>query len=128
MKRMRNAIVASVGVVVMSAIIVPQPVWAQATRKGAAAPKLATEVEEITVVAQKREENIQETPLSVTALTGAALEERGVTDVYGITDVAPNVRVNSVGGNMHVGMRGVTQARHVVRAQHHRGRDQFHYE
>ena len=110
MKRMRNAIVASVGVVVMSAIIVPQPVWAQATRKGAAAPKLATEVEEITVVAQKREENIQETPLSVTALTGAALEERGVTDVYGITDVAPNVRVNSVGGNMHVGMRGVTQA------------------
>ncbi|MFN8625916.1 MAG: TonB-dependent receptor [Candidatus Binatia bacterium] len=57
------------------------------------APKVEAEIEEITVVAQKREESIQEVPVSVTALTGETLEDRGVFDVEAVGQAAPNVRI-----------------------------------
>ncbi|HEX2511840.1 MAG TPA: hypothetical protein VHK44_04515, partial [Xanthobacteraceae bacterium] len=38
----------------------------------------ASTLEEITVTARKVEENLQQTPIAVTAITGAALEDRQV--------------------------------------------------
>jgi hypothetical protein len=40
----------------------------------------AAEFEEITVTATKREESLQDVPIAVTALTGEALEELGITN------------------------------------------------
>jgi len=51
------------------------------------------EIEEITVTAQKREENIQETPISVTALTGSVLAEKGASSVSDLVQSVPNVFV-----------------------------------
>src|SRR3546814_19034548 len=39
---------------------------------------VATQLEEITVTAQKRAENVPDVPLAVTALSGAALEPAGL--------------------------------------------------
>ena len=38
-------------------------------------------IEEILVTARKREENLQDIPLTVSAFTEAALEERGITSL-----------------------------------------------
>lgn len=50
---------------------------------------------EIVVTAQKRSENIQRVPISITAFTSASLETRGVTDVTSIGNLAPNVTLDA---------------------------------
>ncbi|MDE0286747.1 MAG: TonB-dependent receptor [Gammaproteobacteria bacterium] len=46
-------------------------------------------IEEILVTARKREENLQDIPLTVSAFTEAALEERGITSLQDIADFTP---------------------------------------
>jgi len=48
---------------------------------------------DIVVTAQRRSTNLQQTPISITALTSEALRERSVNDVSGITDATPNVQL-----------------------------------
>ncbi len=96
---------------VLSALALPPATWGQAAKK-AAAPSTEPEVESITVTAQKREEPIQETPLSVTALTSDTLEQKNVTDVVDLGQAAPNVRIVSNPGSpasTTITMRGITQ-------------------
>ena len=93
-------------------LIAPARSWAQAA-KAKAVPKVEAEIEEITVTAQKREESIQEIPLSVTALGSAMLEQRGVTDIGDMGQMAPNVRITSNPGSqssLTISIRGVAQA------------------
>jgi len=54
-------------------------------------------LEEVVVTARKREESLQDTPLSVTAVSGQLLTEMGVADLTGIADVAPNVSFSTTG-------------------------------
>ena len=46
-------------------------------------------IEEIIVTARKREENLQDIPLTVSAFTESALEERGITSLQDIADFTP---------------------------------------
>lgn len=48
-------------------------------------------LEEITVTAQKREENLQSVPLSISALSSEDLEQRGITSYEGIAAATPSV-------------------------------------
>ena len=48
-------------------------------------------LEEITVTARKREEGLQDTPIAVSAFTGANLEARGIEKLNGIMQITPNV-------------------------------------
>ncbi len=48
-------------------------------------------IEEIVVMARRRAESLQETPLSVTAISSEGLEARGIEKVSQVTEVAPNV-------------------------------------
>jgi iron complex outermembrane receptor protein len=60
----------------------------------AAAPTAGSEavgLEEIVVTAQKRDERLQEVPLTVSALTGAQLERAGVTSSRDLTLLAPGL-------------------------------------
>ena len=52
-------------------------------------------LEEIVVTARKRKEDIQDTPISITALTAAGLEERQMTNIASIDRFAPNVVFNT---------------------------------
>jgi iron complex outermembrane receptor protein len=48
-------------------------------------------VGEILVTARKREENLQETPLSISAFSADSLDARGITKVDKVAAIAPNV-------------------------------------
>lgn len=77
-------------------------------------PVLA-ELEEVVVTARKREEKLQETPVSITAFTAVQLEQPGFSDLTDIGRSAPNVTFisgsGSTGGsaNAQVFIRGVGQ-------------------
>jgi iron complex outermembrane recepter protein len=50
---------------------------------------------EIIVTAQKREQNIQDVPISVIALSGQQLKDAGVTDIKNLQALAPGLTVTS---------------------------------
>ncbi|WP_242127922.1 TonB-dependent receptor [Sphingobium sp. Sx8-8] len=52
-------------------------------------------LEEIVVTAQKRKENLQDTPIAVTAFNAAALANKNVEDISGIAEFTPNLQFDS---------------------------------
>ena len=48
-------------------------------------------VEEIVVTAQRRAENLQDTPIAITALTSNALQASGITDLTGVVQATPSL-------------------------------------
>ena len=52
-------------------------------------------IEEIVVTAQKREENVQDVAIAITALSAKSLEAKGLTNVTQISDFAPNVTMDN---------------------------------
>ena len=50
-------------------------------------------LEEIVVVAQKREQNIMDVPVAITAVTGAQIEESGIKDVFDLQQNVPGLIV-----------------------------------
>ena len=57
------------------------------------------------MTAQKRAENIQRVPMSITALSGAVLAARGVTDILELPMVTPNLRLDTVSQTAGVSLR-----------------------
>ena len=51
-------------------------------------------LEEITVTAQRREQNLQDVPIAISAVTAQAIEDRGLTNVAQISDFTPNVQMD----------------------------------
>ncbi len=54
---------------------------------------------EIVVTARRVSESLQDTPVAVTAVTGEALEQRGLADVSGLQNFIPNVTFNPTSSN-----------------------------
>ncbi len=54
---------------------------------------------EIVVTARRRAENLQDVPISVTALSGEALEDRGATDLTAVTQQTPNTTLQIARGS-----------------------------
>jgi iron complex outermembrane receptor protein len=73
-----------------------------------AAPALA-QVEEIVVTAQKVEENVQDVPIAITAVSGDRLEQAVVFNLENISTVVPSVtfRKGTTSANSAIVMRGV---------------------
>jgi outer membrane receptor protein involved in Fe transport len=90
----------------------------------AAAPSLATdatdtetaaagrnELSEIVVTAEKRTSTVQETPISMTALTGDALAQQGIVDLQGIVHDVPGISMRTAGpGQTELEMRGLSSS------------------
>ncbi|HEY4545719.1 MAG TPA: TonB-dependent receptor [Pedomonas sp.] len=67
-------------------------------------------LEEIVVTAQKRTESLQTTPVAVSAITAASIEQRGITDISTLTAVAPNIAVTTApasSSNTAIFIRGI---------------------
>ncbi|MFM6830128.1 MAG: TonB-dependent receptor plug domain-containing protein, partial [Novosphingobium sp.] len=68
---------------------------------------------EIVVTAQFREQRLQDTPLSITAVDAALLSSRNQTDISQIAAQAPNVQLTQMGGafgsSMAAYIRGIGQ-------------------
>jgi len=74
-------------------------------------------LEEVVVIARKREENLQETPISVMAFTSDALEAQNVSDLGELNAKLPNVNIGTSGGmgnNAAFFIRGLGTARNAV--------------
>jgi outer membrane receptor protein involved in Fe transport len=64
---------------------------------------------EITVTAQKREQNVQDVPISIVALSGERLEKQGIQDVQNLRDQVAGLEiVNVQPGSNAFASRGVT--------------------
>ena len=94
------------------------------TLPGFSAPTVAQEQDEskvgklldvITVTARKKEENLQDTPVSVSAFSGESLEARGIEDIGEVETITPNLTYKNnpaIGGASQVAsayIRGVGQ-------------------
>jgi iron complex outermembrane receptor protein len=87
---------------------------------GLTAPRAAAQeeqagLEEIIVTARKREENLQYTPMSITALTADDLARRDISNINRIDEVTPNLIFDTVSpssgqtNSVMVFIRGVGQ-------------------
>lgn len=89
---------------------------------GASAPALAQQgenqqaqrglsIEEIVVTARKREESLQDSPLSIVAFTAQDLERRGFANVAELRSIVPNFvfEERSIGIDERPSMRGLVQ-------------------
>ena len=67
------------------------------------------ELEPMTVTAEKREENIQEVPVSITALSGVQIEDSGITSIKDFSLQIPSLHIVTWGTrrNSHIYMRGI---------------------
>lgn len=54
----------------------------------------ATRIADIVVTAQRRSERLQDTPISVTALSAQSLEQRGVINLTDVSKFAPNLELH----------------------------------
>ncbi len=63
-------------------------------------------LEEIIVTAQRREQNIQDIPLSVSALSGDTLRDGGVLDISRLKLLVPGMNFGHTGSYAHVAIRG----------------------
>jgi iron complex outermembrane recepter protein len=69
------------------------------------------QLQEIIVTAQKRESTVQDTPISITALSGQDLADRGITDLSSVVQSVPGVSMRTSGpGQTELEMRGMTSA------------------
>ena len=65
---------------------------------------------DITVTANKRSENIQKVPVSVTAFSGEQLKSLGITDATQITQQVPGLQLNAWSPNLTIfNLRGISQ-------------------
>ncbi|ARS28717.1 TonB-dependent receptor domain-containing protein [Sphingomonas sp. KC8] len=78
----------------------PQPVAAIAPAIAAATSPDATDqgLEEIIVTAQKRAENLQSTPLAISAVTQQTIEARSISSVANLGSIAPSLVVSTATG------------------------------
>jgi len=82
------------------------PAFAQTA---APAAKETTGLEEIVVTAEKRESTVQKTPVSITAISEAELQARGLSDFRSIAQETPGVSMKTSGpGQSEFEMRGLT--------------------
>lgn len=74
-------------------------------------------LEDIVVTARKREEASQRVPLSITAISGAALEQRNFKSIDNLASVAPNLTItqsaSSIAG-VNIAIRGIIDANPTV--------------
>jgi iron complex outermembrane receptor protein len=71
---------------------------AQGTSTEDAQGSTRAELEEVTVTARKREESLQDIPISMVALTAEQIEATDTYDVRDITRLTPNVTLQTTGG------------------------------
>ena len=80
------------------------PLWAEDVEDK---DKAVTEMESITVTANKIEEDVQKVPQSITVLDEVFLEEKGITNVPDVIREIPNMYIRVEPAGTFVNFRGL---------------------
>lgn len=85
------------------------PAWAQASPpvEDAASAESESGIGEIIVTAQRREENLQDVPISVSAFGAEAIEAKGLTDISRLEGLVPGFTFGRSGVDARPAIRGV---------------------
>ena len=83
------------------AALVAAPAFAQE------APTDEAGIDEIIVTAQRREENLQTVPISVSAFSGEQLKAQGTTDISRLENIVPGFQFGRSGPDARPAIRGV---------------------
>ncbi len=68
-------------------------------------------LEEIVVTAEKRESTVQDTAISMSAMSGDALQQQGISDLTGVIQAVPGISVRTSGpGQTELEMRGLSSS------------------
>ena len=86
----------------MIALLLPAPAMAQQT-----AEEENAGIEEIIVTAQRREENLQDVPISVSAFTAEQMAARGTSDISRLEGQVPGFTFGRSGSDARPAIRGV---------------------
>ena len=84
--------------------------WAGAASAQATSPG-SVQLDEVVVTAQKRAQNLQDVPISITAVTQETLQANRITNVQDLNSLAPNMTVRPAAGAVGIpaiAMRGVS--------------------
>ena len=103
-KMLPVALVASSALSLVSVPLLAQEQNAQTTAKPAV--KQVAALEEVIVTARRRAENIQETPIAVTAISGESLREQGIVNTSELTKSVPSLQINE-GQSNQIYIRGI---------------------
>jgi iron complex outermembrane receptor protein len=69
------------------------------------------QLQEVVVTAQKRTSTVQDTPISITALTGNEIQSRGFTDFTALAESVPGISMKTSGpGQTEFELRGLTSS------------------
>jgi len=87
------------------ATAVPAVLFGAANPTGAAAQQPAAArapavLEEIVVTARKREENLRDVPVSITAFTAETIDQKGIASVYDVARLTPNLAFTQTYGRV----------------------------
>jgi iron complex outermembrane receptor protein len=66
-----------------------------------------TGLQEIVITAQRRTEREQDVPISISTVSGAALEQKGIIDVAELPQAVPSLRIDYAGNTVQPSIRGV---------------------
>lgn len=83
------------------------PSSAADTQQASVDEQPAQELSDIVVTAQRRSQRLQDIPMAVSALTGAALERSPITNVMDLQTTVPNVNISMRNGSGVVAIRGI---------------------
>jgi len=75
-----------------------------------AVPTSFAQLEEVTVTAQKREESLQDVPISIMAVTGDSILEGGYSDMQEVSEFIPNLKMTDGFIGQEISIRGVGTA------------------
>ena len=102
---------AGVGMGLIALCLAPRLVCAADAESSAAATAEGPALEEIVVTAEKRASTVQDTPISITAVSGADLAARGITDFSTLAAETPGISMRNNGpGQTEFEMRGMTSS------------------
>ena len=107
MKSHVNRFDRSISIIALAAALVASPAAAQTATEAPNAGASADTVGDIIVTAQRKSENLQDVPLAITAVTGAMLAQKNITDVTRLQDIAPGLSVGRSGSDARPNIRGI---------------------
>ena len=94
--------------ILLGALALHSPAYAQSAVRGATAAGAAPVLEELVVTAQRREQNLQDVPITVSAVTGATARALGVASTTDLSLVAPSVTFGSGQAGAAIVIRGIS--------------------